>query len=153
MLSLRRSSLVAGVGSDFTAFEASQNSPNAFEAFGGSHDGERATDSLVLETSSSHERSAHDIIDLVRHLYCFQSKDRTLSFCHIPITAPVSPTHSLTLFTAAFAMPVFLRLCPFTPTPALSPVAYSEPMLGSTFSPALRLTKKANGTNQTQIPK
>src|SRR5271170_1071491 len=37
---------------------------NALEAFGGSHDGNRAKDSLVPETSSSHERSAHDIIEL-----------------------------------------------------------------------------------------
>ena len=33
---------------------------NASEAFSGSHDGERAVDSLVSEASSSHKRSAHE---------------------------------------------------------------------------------------------
>ena len=101
---------------------------------------------------------------------------RVLSPRHNPITSPVSPTHSLTPFTAAFAMPdcVLLRLCRVLPVTLLSPpvptipccgscpalmkllpcpVAYSEPMLGSTFSPALKLTKSENGTSQTCNPK
>lgn len=34
-----------------------------------------------------------------------------------------------------------------------APVAYSDPILGSTFSPALKLTNNANGTNHTCSPK
>ena len=33
------------------------------------------------------------------------------------------------------------------------PVAYSLPMLGRTFSPALREMKRAKGTSQTHMPK
>lgn len=91
------------------------------------------------------------------------------------MTSPVSPTHSLTPLTIAFAMPAFVPLrCLLRPSPnalllggALgvvgdfpelmkllpSPVAYSEPMLGSTFSPADRETKSANGTSHTHRPK
>jgi hypothetical protein len=33
------------------------------------------------------------------------------------------------------------------------PIAYSDPIVGNTFSPALKLTNSANGTNQTHKPK
>lgn len=84
-----------------------------------------------------------------------------------PINSPVSPTQSLTFVTACFAIPdcVLLLLCLVRPgifadgsMPGLinelpCPVAYSDPMLGSTFSPALRLTNRAKGTSHTFIPK
>lgn len=85
-----------------------------------------------------------------------------------PIACPVSPTHPPTPSIAAFTSPFAFLLVPL-PLPAFrlplpipapppaptapSPVAYSLPILGKTSSPALRLTKSANGTNQTQIPK
>lgn len=79
---------------------------------------------------------------------------RTFSPLQKPMTAPVSLIQSFAPLTAALAMPVFLLLWPFlNPTPSRSPVAYSDPMLGSTFSPALRLTNNANGTSQTHRPK
>lgn len=62
--------------------------------------------------------------------------------------------------TAAFNKPFFLLTLP-SPVPKASPtvlgtsppVAYSLPMLGSTFSLALNDTNRAKGTSQTHIPK
>lgn len=110
-----------------------------------------------------------------------QNVGLVLSPCQNPITSPVSPTQFLTPLTIVFAMPAFvpllcLLLPPPTPTPtpappptplpkplagsfpALikllpSPVAYSEPIEGNTFSPAESDTKSAKGTSQTQRPK
>ena len=83
-----------------------------------------------------------------------------------PNNSPVSPIQSTTPLTAAFAIPAFCVPALFLPaTPSLpgtlpgltkllpAPVAYSDPMLGSTFSPALKLTNSANGTNHTCSPK
>ena len=61
-------------------------------------------------------------------------------------------------FTNPFVL-LAVRVPPLKPIPSrdpfvpVSPVAYSLPILGSTFSPALKLTKRANGTSQMQIPK
>ena len=83
-----------------------------------------------------------------------------------PSNSPVSPIHSTTPLTAALAIPAFCVPALFLPIlssppgtlPGLTkllpaPVAYSDPMLGSTFSPALKLTNSANGTNHTCSPK
>lgn len=96
-----------------------------------------------------------------------------------PISSPASPTHSLTPFTAALAMPVcvLLLLClvrvdtpptlgmaypplamEFGSWPGLTnelpaPVAYSDPMDGRMFSPADSETNSANGTSHTPSPK
>src|ERR1700753_4339268 len=75
------------------------------------------------------------------------------------INVLISPTHSLTPSIACLAIP---------PTPLFalppdsrpgetkllpSPVAYSEPMVGSTFSPADSATNSAKGTSHTKMPK
>jgi hypothetical protein len=73
-----------------------------------------------------------------------------------PMSSPVSLVQSRTPSTKALAIPLFLDLPSEGPRPvglARSPVAYSEPMLGNTFSPALKLTNRANGTSQTHRPK
>lgn len=73
-----------------------------------------------------------------------------------PMTSPVSLVQSRTPSTKALAIPLFLDLPPEGPSPAglaCSPVTYSEPMLGNTFSPALKLTNRANGTSQMHSPK
>ncbi|KAL8680198.1 MAG: hypothetical protein Q9186_003610 [Xanthomendoza sp. 1 TL-2023] len=79
------------------------------------------------------------------------------------MASPVSPTHSkvpsIAAFTRPFAPGLLLRspldprlLVPSPLRPAF-PVAYSLPMLGKTFSPALSETKRAKGVSQTQMPK
>lgn len=112
-----------------------------------------------------------------RDLTFYQNVGLVLSPFHRPITSPVSPTQSLTPLIAFFAIPAFvpllclllpsspeLLLAAPLPNPAPgslpgvmkllpSPVAYSEPIEGSTFSPAERDTKSAKGTSQTQRPK
>lgn len=93
-----------------------------------------------------------------------------------PISSPVCPIHSLTPFTAAFAIPALVPVLPLLgpdnpPRPSMpaplapsgmapglmkllpSPVAYSDPIDGSTFSPADSDTNKLKGTNHTQSPK
>src|SRR5436190_19394561 len=84
-----------------------------------------------------------------------------------PSSSPVSPIQSLTPSTNAFAIPLFLfflstATSPITPPapdvteveePLGTPIAYSEPIVGNTFSPALKLTNSAKGTNQTHRPK
>ena len=95
----------------------------------------------------------HKVFDILKDQYHPQSNLLTFSPCHNPITAPVSPTQSLIPSTAALAMPVFLRFLLWPMLPFLSPVAYSEPILGSTFSPALKLTNSAKGTSHTHKPK
>jgi hypothetical protein len=85
-----------------------------------------------------------------------------------PNNSPVSPIHSTTPLTAAFAIPAFCVPALFLPILSLSlppgtlpgltkllpaPVAYSDPILGNTFSPALKLTNSAKGTNHTCKPK
>ncbi|KAI4244511.1 MAG: hypothetical protein L6R40_002978 [Gallowayella cf. fulva] len=79
------------------------------------------------------------------------------------MACPVSPTHSKVPSIAAFTKPfapcfplrsLFESIFPVTlpPRPEF-PVAYSLPMLGKTFSPALSDTNMAKGTSQTQRPK
>lgn len=73
-----------------------------------------------------------------------------------PMISPVSLVQSRTPSTKALAIPLFLDLPSEGLRPvglARSPVTYSEPMLGNTFSPALKLTNRANGTSQTHRPK
>ena len=103
---------------------------------------------------------------LILHYFLFQNL-LVLSPLQNPITSPVSPTQSRTPLTTAFAIPWFVPLLalPFLSPPTLSgslpalikllpsPVAYSDPILGKTFSPADSDTKSANGTSQTQRPK
>ena len=104
-----------------------------------------------------------------------QKVGRVRSPFHRPMTSPVSPTQSRTPLIAFFAIPAFVPLLcllrPSTPVPAVplpkavvgsfpglikllpSPVAYSEPIDGNTFSPADSETKSAKGTSQTHSPK
>lgn len=96
-----------------------------------------------------------------------------------PMSSPVSPIQSLTPLTAALAMPafvpaLFLPVLPYALDPPSigepyadatpgscpgvtkllpAPVAYSDPMLGNTFSPADSETNKAKGTSHTCRPK
>lgn len=92
----------------------------------------------------------------------FSFQNRLLSSLQNPINCPVSLTHPTVPSIAAFTNPfAFLplrsprppRLPSIAVTLLVSPVAYSLPMLGSTFSPALKETNSANGTSHTQRPK
>jgi hypothetical protein len=82
----------------------------------------------------------------------------------MPMKSPVSLTHVLTLSTSCFASPEppfeLPLLVPFMPIglPAdakllPSPVAYSDPIDGSTSSLADKETKSAKGISQTHRPK
>lgn len=62
------------------------------------------------------------------------------------LTWPISPLMPVMLALGAASLPGLMKLLP-------CPVAYSLPMLGSTFSPALKLTNNANGTSHTFKPK
>ena len=102
-------------------------------------------------------------------VYGFHQKGLVRSPFQKPMTSPVSPTHSLTPLTTAFAIPAFcvpllgLFFLPSAPTPEgvcpgvvkllPVPVAYSDPMDGSTFSPAESDTKRLKGTSHTHRPK
>lgn len=81
-----------------------------------------------------------------------------------PTPSPKPPNNPQTQSIPALTNPLFLLPLPSPPpkppapipTPPTafgSPVAYSLPILGSTFSPALRDTKSVNGTSQMQMPK
>lgn len=117
-------------------------------------------------------RSLRALSSFVYYSYwtCYAHSGLVRSPFHNPSNSPVSPIHSVTLLTAALAIPADCVPARFRPvrlelsktalgsTPGLTkllpaPVAYSEPILGSTFSPALKLTKSANGTSQTIKPK
>ncbi len=82
----------------------------------------------------------------------------TFSPLHNPKEAPVLANQSLIPLTACLAilsLPFDFVSAPFPGLTKLlpSPVAYSLPILGSTFSPALSAMNSEKGTSQTQSPK
>src|SRR5436305_4863252 len=69
----------------------------------------------------------------------------------MPMASPLSRVHSQALSMDCLRRPVLAFF--FPSVFALEPIPSPVPIVGKTFSPALKLTKRAKGMSQTQIPK